>query len=508
MKQSDIKEFALAYIKDYAEYDSPSWSIAFYSKQGGVYSGVSRYRTYTGYPSKETVRVYGFIVDFVHKFFSIEGITGKQIKKTAGNLNDVFGRDSLALAAARTESPVLNKFYALADALGNVPDNIGYWDTSREAPNTGRGIYRAITKYPVAEQLTECEWFHQYASHDVGELRDLLLILQSNLEKPVIVKGKTTKQSNLRKALGFSVKQYKTMEDFSNARMAKRYVEAGSGILNVIDRAYAITAQVDAERGYHNAEEWCRGFSTSLLERYYNTTESWRSVNEWLHAHTESDFIPNLIRYLYGSCFHQQALTYSYAIDYLKDYYLCLGNVKNPVKYPRYLATAHDVASANAKARGDSKYKSGVMSNYRDNKKLEGKFGNYAFIVAMTPEEIIDEANQQSNCVAGYISSVANHSTTIMFMRKLDNIDSSWVTFEVREDSIVQAYATYNAPLNEEQSKALRQFAKANELTVELGSVRKIDGIVKPKIKELKWFHAEVEEDEKEDKFKARIVAA
>lgn len=102
----------------------------------------------------------------------------------------------------------------------------------------------------------------------------------------------------------------------------------------------------------------------------------------------------------------------------------------------------------------------GVYDNYKKHSELEGICKNTAFIVAMTPSEISDEANQQSNCVAGYINSVSENKTTIMFMRDANNIEHSKVTFEIKDGTLIQAYATYDRPLDKEQSSMLLGYCK------------------------------------------------
>ena len=65
LSQREIKDNVLNYLNEHAEYTSPSglWQIAFYSKDGGVYSGLSRVDN----------RVYGFMTLGVMLFRNVEG---------------------------------------------------------------------------------------------------------------------------------------------------------------------------------------------------------------------------------------------------------------------------------------------------------------------------------------------------------------------------------------------------------------------------------------------------
>lgn len=500
LKRTEIKESVLKYIDDNAEYTSNFWSIAFYSKKGGVYSGFSKVTI------DKKDKVYGFVIDFVHKYFSIEGISGNQLKKSASNLGDVFGRTELRQSAQVSDT--LNKFYKLGQALGNVSTTSSYWsDYTREEVNYGRGIMRGIETWPVSEQLTDCAWFKEY--YNVGDFRGILTDIQKKYD--------AAKKKNLRKIINMPSRYYKMWRSLGDAGTARCYLSVKRETLEQIEQALDVAKQVDKERGYHDAEEWQQTLATGLIKSYYSYTNTWSSCLNFISRNSNSDPVNNLVRYLYASCYHQQALDSGDALTTLLDYYRNVQNDNNPVKYPRYLKTAHDVASANRAMLSDTGNEAGVINNYIQHQGLEGSFGDWSFIVAASASEISDEANQQSNCVRGYIRSVAEGVSTIMFMRKSETIKQSSVTFEVREDSIVQAYSTFNHYLDKEQSKALRQYAKAKGLSINLGSVQKIDDIRKPVMKDLPEFHSEETmkavkgksgEPEEEPKFKAKIVAA
>ena len=69
---------------------------------------------------------------------------------------------------------------------------------------------------------------------------------------------------------------------------------------------------------------------------------------------------------------------------------------------------------------------------------------------------MIDEANQQSNCLLTYITSYSKGESQIYFMRKKDEIDKSLVTIEVENNKVIQALTRYN----EEPSSSLLKVVK------------------------------------------------
>lgn len=89
----------------------------------------------------------------------------------------------------------------------------------------------------------------------------------------------------------------------------------------------------------------------------------------------------------------------------------------------------------------DEKIKANQMG-----RNLEFAYGNYVVIVPFTAEELLDEANQQSNCVyRSYTQSVIEGRTNIVFIRHKDDLKKSVITCEVRKGKIWQYLAKHNS---------------------------------------------------------------
>ena len=58
--------------------------------------------------------------------------------------------------------------------------------------------------------------------------------------------------------------------------------------------------------------------------------------------------------------------------------------------------------------------------------------------------EILDEANAQHNCMAGFIDKHASGQTDLWLMRKASDPDRPLVTVEVRGGAIRQAFQSHN----------------------------------------------------------------
>jgi len=127
----------------------------------------------------------------------------------------------------------------------------------------------------------------------------------------------------------------------------------------------------------------------------------------------------------------------------LLDYVRMMKEISNKFdKYPRHFLTTHKIAIRNynrlQKEFEEEKFKA------RIDKSLECKIGDYVFIYPKTTQEIKDEAVQQNNCVASYISRVINGDCHILFMRYIKSPEKSLVTLEIRNNQIVQAKRRFN----------------------------------------------------------------
>lgn len=90
-----------------------------------------------------------------------------------------------------------------------------------------------------------------------------------------------------------------------------------------------------------------------------------------------------------------------------------------------------------------------LMVNIYQNKK-------YIIFPAKSIDSLIDESNQQSNCVQSYAEKYAERKCDIYFMRLLNNQDKSLVTVEVRDNKVVQQRTKNNEVTTKEQQQFLK----------------------------------------------------
>ena len=74
------------------------------------------------------------------------------------------------------------------------------------------------------------------------------------------------------------------------------------------------------------------------------------------------------------------------------------------------------------------------------NNKLKFENDEYIVLVPNSVEQYQNEANSQNNCVMSYINQVAKNKTHIVFIRKKDNIDKTYITCEVDNNYNIKQY--------------------------------------------------------------------
>ena len=170
----------------------------------------------------------------------------------------------------------------------------------------------------------------------------------------------------------------------------------------------------------------------------------------------------------------------------IEDYYKMMNQISpdHYDKYPRNFLTTHQIASRNyhrfKKEFNEELFKRTINNSYAL------KYKDYIFIVPQTTEEIKQEAIMQNNCVASYIDSVIEGDCSIIFLRKNENLNKSFITCEVKEvydeelgiyyPKIVQAKRAYNEDTSKEDDIIIDVWEKTQKQKrlLEKQSIRKV----------------------------------
>lgn len=144
----------------------------------------------------------------------------------------------------------------------------------------------------------------------------------------------------------------------------------------------------------------------------------------------------------------------------IKDYNRMMTDISmyKYEKYPKNFLTVHAITCRNYN-RLHKNYK---VEDFEERICLEYEttIDDYTFIYPKTPQDIKDEAVQQTNCVASYINRVMNGECHIMFMRYKNTPQDSLVTLEIRGDKVVQKKGRFNRETTDEENKYISKFEK------------------------------------------------
>lgn len=147
-------------------------------------------------------------------------------------------------------------------------------------------------------------------------------------------------------------------------------------------------------------------------------------------------------------------------ITLLNDYARMMSAISQKYeKYPRYLATTHNIAVRNFN-RLKKEFHEETFQN-RIKLGMEYTYKDWCVIYPKATQDIKDEAVQQNNCVASYIDRVIDGNCDILFMRKKDSLNKSLVTLEVKNGKVIQAKGKFNRDCNEEERQIIKKYEEA-----------------------------------------------
>ena len=154
---------------------------------------------------------------------------------------------------------------------------------------------------------------------------------------------------------------------------------------------------------------------------------------------------------------------------YYKDYLKMLERIKvnargdETLAMPKDLKKAHDEAVELYNQILEEEEKRRFEETLKVRKGLEREVGPYDFILPKKIGDIVQEGKQMHNCVGTYVNSHKSGQTTIIFIRKKEEPEQSFVTMEYKAGEIVQIRAKYNQDPGDEVKQVANQWLKEVE---------------------------------------------
>ncbi len=103
-------------------------------------------------------------------------------------------------------------------------------------------------------------------------------------------------------------------------------------------------------------------------------------------------------------------------------------------------------------------------SNLNRNMSYEYADELYTIFYPRGVEEFVCEAVSQHNCLLNYLKTYTENNTNIMFLRKKDDRKESYVTVEMSQKCLRQAYGRFNDKPNKQTLEWLKEYAKLKGL--------------------------------------------
>lgn len=106
-------------------------------------------------------------------------------------------------------------------------------------------------------------------------------------------------------------------------------------------------------------------------------------------------------------------------------------------------------------------------SNRRREYNWQERNKDYCVRYPQTINDFCREAIYMRNCLLGYVEAMINADTTILFMRKADDINTPFITIEVYHGELMQAYHRFNEDCNSEEARWIRDYCYRHGISTE-----------------------------------------
>lgn len=144
-------------------------------------------------------------------------------------------------------------------------------------------------------------------------------------------------------------------------------------------------------------------------------------------------------------------------IDYLEFAEKLGFDLKNKkYLFPENLKQAHDELEQQIEMVEQEKNNKLIQKRLKKLEKNIFKTKEFIIFPATSAGDLVDESQQQHNCVRTYVDRYAKGRCDIYFMREVENTKKSLVTVEVVDNKVIQKRTKNNGPTSKEQNEFLK----------------------------------------------------
>ena len=91
----------------------------------------------------------------------------------------------------------------------------------------------------------------------------------------------------------------------------------------------------------------------------------------------------------------------------------------------------------------------------------------YCIRYPQTINDFCREAVYMRNCLISYVEAMINNDTTILFMRRADEPNKPYITIEIYQERLMQAYHRFNEDCNSDEADWIREYCSRHGISVE-----------------------------------------
>jgi hypothetical protein len=339
--------------------------------------------------------------------------------------------------------------------LGNTEKIFDFLST-----NNNQGLYASAYSYLGRMGEEKSKMFGRFFHRLITEHSYYELLYKAGvpIRKGINIVNK--EGTSPKEILGLSRTQWKMMVKYDisiDNLQNRRSAEGDNKAINLLDYITRLENEFGIDKKFE--------FINNEFGYIYRGSH-WRSA---IHTATTYNLPLNkLIRYIYFECDVSQGLNSGMAIQQYTDYIRMTTEMgyERFDRYPKFLRTAHDIASRNYKVKLNENEMKEWSKNIEKDKEYQSKIGDYKIILPDKPEDLVREGNMLGHCVGSYVSKVRKGLSTILFLREVVDEEHPLVTIEVRDKRIVQEKGKMNNKPSSREIDAIRKFASKFELSV------------------------------------------
>ena len=145
----------------------------------------------------------------------------------------------------------------------------------------------------------------------------------------------------------------------------------------------------------------------------------------------------------------EKKINYSDYRDYIKMSQAIGSSVE---KYPKNFWKVHDEAAKGFRIDRNASYDKLIKERNTEEEVKRLKYSSKKFLIRAVEDldELFNESKELHHCVRRYAKDVAFGDTNIFFVRKAEDVENPFVTLELKNNSVIQCRAKYNAKPSDE----------------------------------------------------------